>query len=331
MSSLNLSGGNGGGAAPAGGNGRFLLGQNSSDPFAGTVTGASIEDASGSTNPNPLLKGSPLAPTIPDLVGGAESYGLTSLSVANDFASVLSNAPKGCPAALVRAVAGPTPYDATFKADDYLFFLNLSGKTLASSQLGVGAFDYFSPLMQQGQNNNPLFGGHGPQMLAQLPADAVYTTTVPIKAASFNMAVTQGSTLSVLNGASKFTSVGGFAVIYLVADASAKNVTSQVSLTQGAITKTGKTSYTQTVTLKNTTAATISGPLALVLDSLSAKVTLTNATGATMTTSPAGSPYLDTTVTKLAAGASVTVTLHFTSSSAAISYTPRVLNGPGSR
>lgn len=330
MSTIDTTGGGGG---SNGGSGRFLLGQNNTDSFAGTVTGANIETSHGWLNANPSLAGLLASPTIPDLVGGADSYGPTSLSAANDFGSVFTKAPKGCPAALVRVAAGPAPYDAALTAYDYLFFVNLSGQILASPQLGVGAFDYFAPLYQGGQDTNPIFQGHGRQPITQMPADAVYATTIPVKAAPFNFATTLGSATYVLNGAplSRFVKVGSLQVLYLVPDKSAINVTSQVSVSASAIARTGKNSYQQTVTLTNTSGKTITGPLALVLDSLSAKVALSNATGVTVTTTPSGSPYLDTTQTSLAAGASVTLTLNFTAPNASISYTTRVLNGPGSR
>ena len=228
---------------------------------------------------------------------------------------------------------GPAPYNVEFIGYDLLFFVNLSGQTLTSPQLGVGADDYFSPLYQGGQNTNPLFGGSGRQPLAQLAADEVYATTIPVKPGPFNFAVTLNGSLSVLNDAplSRFVKVGSQRVLYLAPDKPATNVTSEVSVVEGAITKTGAGSYEQSVTLTNNSKKTISGPLALVLDNLTSRVTLSNATELTQTTRPAGSPYLDTEQTSLQAGASVTLTLQFSARSSAISYTARVLNGPGSR
>jgi hypothetical protein len=90
--------------------------------------------------------------------------------------------------------------------------------------------------------------------------------------------------------------------------------------------------YTQTVTVTNNSANTISGPLSLVLDGLSAGTTLFNASGTTDTFElPAGSPYVNANVS-LAAGQKTSFTLQFADSShAAISYNTRVLTGPGVR
>jgi uncharacterized repeat protein (TIGR02543 family) len=90
--------------------------------------------------------------------------------------------------------------------------------------------------------------------------------------------------------------------------------------------------FLQTVTLTNGSAATITGPISLVLDNLSSNATLANATGTTDALAPpAGSPYINAS-TNLAPGQAITVTLQFTDPSrGAISYTTRVLAGPGSR
>ncbi len=90
--------------------------------------------------------------------------------------------------------------------------------------------------------------------------------------------------------------------------------------------------YTQTVTVTNNSAIAITGPLSLVLDSLSAGTTLFNATGTTDSLElPAGSPYVNANVS-LAAGQSTSFTLQFADPShAAIAYNTRVVTGPGVR
>jgi hypothetical protein len=90
--------------------------------------------------------------------------------------------------------------------------------------------------------------------------------------------------------------------------------------------------YAQNVTLTNTTAATITGPISLVLDNLSSNAQLDNATGMTDSlVPPAASPYLNTFV-NLGAGQSVSLTLQFSDPTrTTISYTTRALAGPGAR
>jgi hypothetical protein len=112
----------------------------------------------------------------------------------------------------------------------------------------------------------------------------------------------------------------------------AQDVTLSMGVTFGAFTLnpiTGR--YVQTVTLTNNSGGTITGPISLVLDNLSANASLFNATGTTAVVLPAGSPYLDSATT-LANGQSVGLTLQFTNpTNAAITYSARVLAGPGSR
>jgi CSLREA domain-containing protein len=89
--------------------------------------------------------------------------------------------------------------------------------------------------------------------------------------------------------------------------------------------------YQQTVTLTNKTAQTLTGPFALVIDSLSAGSTLFAPAGTTSCAAPSGSPYF--TIPPPAggnwnAGQSVTVGLNFVDpTNAAIAYTLRVLAG----
>jgi hypothetical protein len=90
--------------------------------------------------------------------------------------------------------------------------------------------------------------------------------------------------------------------------------------------------YAQTVTVKNNSAHTVTGPISLVLDSLSSNAMLINATGTTdLLELPAARPYLNASV-NLTAGQSVAFTLQFTDpTKTAITYNTRVLAGPGSR
>lgn len=88
--------------------------------------------------------------------------------------------------------------------------------------------------------------------------------------------------------------------------------------------------FVQSVTLKNTTTATISGPVFLVLDTLSGNATLTGATGVTARLAPLNSPYVQVVGANatIAANASVNATLKFANPTrAGITYITRVLAG----
>jgi len=113
----------------------------------------------------------------------------------------------------------------------------------------------------------------------------------------------------------------------------AVNVTSQIGITRSGYTynfATGR--FSQTVTVKNTGAAAVSGPIALALDSLSANAILYNGSGKTSCASPLGIPYINVSTTGLNPGASFSIVLQFTNpTKAAITYTPRVLAGNATR
>ncbi len=96
--------------------------------------------------------------------------------------------------------------------------------------------------------------------------------------------------------------------------------------------------YTQSATLTNTSGGNLNLPVSLVFDNLSANAALANAFGATSSTSPSGSSYINFPLTSpLAPGQSVTAQLVWIDSDQpptppAISFTGvRVLAGPNSR
>jgi hypothetical protein len=116
--------------------------------------------------------------------------------------------------------------------------------------------------------------------------------------------------------------------------ASVMDVSSQVSVTRGGFAYNRSLGrFVQTVTLKNTGGNAITGPVSLVLDSLSANATLANQAGVTSFMTPANSPYINVTAGgSLVPGASASVALQFADAKmTAITYNTRVLAGGGSR
>ena len=129
-----------------------------------------------------------------------------------------------------------------------------------------------------------------------------------------------------------FMATSQIVTAYFESCACAENVTSSIGITYSGITINPITRrYVQTLTLKNNAGASIAGPISLVLDKLTAGVSLYNATGTTSLLLPSGSPYIDINTT-LAAGQSVTVQLQFTNAvNVGFTYEARVVAGPGSR
>jgi hypothetical protein len=92
--------------------------------------------------------------------------------------------------------------------------------------------------------------------------------------------------------------------------------------------------YLQVVTITNSSASSLPGPISLALDNLSPNATLVNLDGTTVYATPAGSPFIDLVANTgaLAPGASVSVVLEFLDpSNTGITYTARVLSGAGTR
>jgi hypothetical protein len=104
--------------------------------------------------------------------------------------------------------------------------------------------------------------------------------------------------------------------------------TSPFSITRSGFTLNRRTNrMVQTVTVKNTSANTVTGPTYLALDYLSSNTTLANA----FDIAPTGMPYVQVSAGSLAPQASVKVTLEFTvpaTGTGGITYDARiVLNG----
>ncbi len=113
----------------------------------------------------------------------------------------------------------------------------------------------------------------------------------------------------------------------------ATNVSSSVRVSRAGVTKLSNGHYQQFVTVTNNSPSTLTGPLSLVVDNLSASAYLYNRSGATTVVTPAASAYQNGLLTgSIAPGQGVTYRLEFVNpSGATVSYTTRVLAGSGSR
>jgi hypothetical protein len=93
--------------------------------------------------------------------------------------------------------------------------------------------------------------------------------------------------------------------------------------------------FTQTVTIQNSSAASVTGPISLVLDNLSSNATLTGGNGITACNAPLNSSFMNLNLgsgSSLAPGSSITATLTFADpTQAGITYSTRVLAGAGVR
>lgn len=76
------------------------------------------------------------APTIPDLVDGAEVYGLAPLT-ASDFQGVVDAAPNGADLAMVRLDLGPAPFDQDFIGRDLIAVINFGDRTIDDVAIAI--------------------------------------------------------------------------------------------------------------------------------------------------------------------------------------------------
>ncbi len=180
-------------------------------------------NTAGPTRANPFISGSPQTPFIAELPGGAEAFGITGIAADSelgltggnnnngpnaliDFPSIVANSPKGASLALLDEQFGSTPFEAEFPGYTFVLYINLTDQPLDAPQLGVGQSGYLQDLLQEGYQNDPLFGGSGPVTLSQLGPYQVYTTLVPTSSTNFNAAFSRsgtsysGSTASLTEG-----------------------------------------------------------------------------------------------------------------------------------
>jgi hypothetical protein len=111
------------------------------------------------------------------------------------------------------------------------------------------------------------------------------------------------------------------------------DVSSLVSVDTGTRNAGPNNTYTQSITVKNTSSLAIGAPFDIAVDNVTSGATLTNAMGTTSCALPAGSPLIRSTGAPLwlAPGASFTATLTFTAPSNAIHFNARVLSGSAGR
>ena len=184
-STVDASGGAGAGFGNNGGGGRFLLGSNAGTGTTGVnLTGASTTTFCGPTTGNPFVKGTPQTPYIPNLVGGAEGFGLLGGvdATSAQFAGVRAGAPDHAVGAIIREHLGPSAgYDIDFAGYDALLFVNLTAGGLADPMLGddpAGTDTAFMSALLTGGTEAQWFGS-GATTLGLLDGEAIWETLIP--------------------------------------------------------------------------------------------------------------------------------------------------------
>jgi hypothetical protein len=176
--------------------GRLLLGSNTAIAPPSIDLGTRVETFAGPSANNPYLVGNIATPYIPDLLGGAEIFGLLDGLTADDplLAGFLGGAAGDAPAALLRLDSGIGKYTFDFTGYDMLLLISLGASAVANPMLGVdpsGADPHFLvPLMTGSAETAALFGGPGPSLLGTLDPAAIFATLIPEDGTTFNFGYT---------------------------------------------------------------------------------------------------------------------------------------------
>jgi len=117
---------------------------------------------------------------------------------------------------------------------------------------------------------------------------------------------------------------------YLLTPVCATDVSASISVTRGGFSFSPVThKFGQFITITNTSSVTVTGPIKIVLDNLSAGATATSTTGVTSCDAPFNSPYYKVNVSLGPGGATTTSFVFDDPTKAAITYNTRVLAGAG--
>ena len=179
-------------SAADGGDGRLIFASNVEGGAPTSVTGATTETFAGPREFNPFIKGTVETPFLPDLLGGAELFGLLDQGLSGfglDFEALRAEAPSGTNVALSRMDVGPAGYDDDFDGFDMLLLANLTDEVLGQPMLGIDGSgldpSFLVGLLQGGTSSRAL--GSGPAFLAGLESHAIYATLIPENGTLFNV------------------------------------------------------------------------------------------------------------------------------------------------
>jgi hypothetical protein len=178
-----------------------------------------------------------------------------------------------------------------------------------------------------GGTATPAPGDYTYQVGSIVPLQAIPNPGYSFVSWSGNVGNQQGASTSIVMLEAQ-TVTANFALCNCVVD-----VTSYITVTRsGFVLNLATGRYAQNVTLTDNAPFPIIGPVSLVLDGLSANAALSNSSGVTAGQGVAATSSFATSPVSLTAGQSVTLALQFTDPThAAITYTTRVLAGPGAR
>ena len=187
-----------GGADPVSGelaeSGRLILGSNTSfqlptivEQQGQTLSFTGLERSEFIAEQNPYFDAETITPKIPDLIGGADVYGVLRNYQAEDLSHFGFTEDLNSVAAILKLDTFDTDKDLSTSEDfagfDVILVINSSDTNLAFPELGISAgslpITSRTPLQTRGVWGDERFQGTSPQELDYLPAKSVWITLVP--------------------------------------------------------------------------------------------------------------------------------------------------------
>jgi hypothetical protein len=181
---------------------------------------------------NPFLDGGTSTPTIPNLHGGADAYGLLPFSadqlLSADSGGVLASAPPDAIAALIRVDSPPAELTTDLAGYDLLLYVNLSIGPLAQPAWSAGGGPV-QPLLAGGLANNPLFNGGG-NTLGALQPGQIYAMLIREDTEGFSLA----ASIDVWDFAATLSTLADGDVAYFSVDRAGRPLPTAVDDVSGA-------------------------------------------------------------------------------------------------
>ena len=124
---------------------------------------------------------------LPDLVGGAEAFGLLPLKATNAaIAALIADAPPGAAVSMHLLATGSAGFDDAYDGFNMLLLVNYCPELVDNPSFGANGACV--GLRQRGYVHDSAFGGTGAAILTSLPPYAAYAALVPDSAVQYQAA-----------------------------------------------------------------------------------------------------------------------------------------------
>ena len=247
-----------------------------------------------------------------------------AFAAANDTTEIGSPGTIGAPATPVVTVVAIDPNAAEAGSDPGTFRISRAGSTISSLTVNYTVATGLGQATA-GDLTTPLAG------FVIIPAGQSFVDLSIVPVDDTSLEGVETVTLTLFDTGSYDVGTPSSAIVSIADDVRPPVPQPAVAVARGGFVLDRRTGlFAQAITLSNTGANPIPGPIYLVLDSLSANATLPGRSGLTANVAPLGSPYVQVVGpgASLAPGALVNVALNFANPTrGGITYTTRILSG----